>query len=132
MPFCQGPSHSCSGTKRSGPLAAGVHQSKGHAPAGESGVRVQAKARRQNPESSFCIEWPRGLNRFMEGGVTFRQQYSQQILLHTSWTRAVLAIPVGIPLGFGEQSLAGGVAARRALSKCVRCFMLRRHRPVRC
>jgi len=90
---------------------AGVHQSKGYALAGESGVRVQAKARRQNPESGFCVERPRRLNRLMEGGVTFRQQYSQQILLNTSRTRTVLAIPVGIPMGFGEQSFGCEIPA---------------------
>jgi hypothetical protein len=101
-------------------IKAGVHQSKGYALTGESGIRVQAKARRQNSESGFCVKWPGRLNRFMESGVTLRKQCSQQILLHTSWTRAVLAIPVGIPLGFGEQSFGGGVAAHRALSKYAR------------
>jgi hypothetical protein len=92
-------------------IKAGVDQCKGYALTGESGIRVQAKARRQNSESGFRVNWPGRLNRFMEGGVTLREQGSQQILLNTGRTRAVLAIPVGIPLGFGEQSITGGLAA---------------------
>jgi hypothetical protein len=57
-------------------IKAGVHQSKGYALTGESGIRVQAKARRQNSESGFCIKWPCGLNRFVKGGITLREQYS--------------------------------------------------------
>jgi len=101
-------------------IEAGVHQSKGHAPAGESGVRVKSKACGQNSECGFRIEWPCRLNRFMEGRVSLRKQRPQQILLDACWTPTIVTIPERIPSGFGELSFADRIPAHRALSECAR------------
>ena len=95
-------------------IEASVHQSDGYAFAGESGIGVQAEAGRQHSEGGLCIQRPCRLNRFMQGRVAFGQQSLQEVLLNASWTRAVLAIPIGIPTGFGQQGLAHGIPTHGA------------------
>jgi len=82
-------------------IEARVHQGKGYAFARESGICMQAKTCRQNPEGGFCIQWPCCLNRFMQGRVSLGKQRSQEILLNTCWTPGILAIPEWVPVGFG-------------------------------
>jgi len=95
-------------------IEAGVHHCDGYAFAGESGIGVQAEAGRQHSEGGLCIQRPCRLNRFMQGRVSLGQQRSQEVLLNASWKGAVLAIPIGIPLGFGLQGFVRGIPAHRA------------------
>jgi hypothetical protein len=90
-------------------IEASVHQSDGYTLAGESGIGVQAEAGRQRSEGRLCIQRPCCLNRFMEGRVAFGEQSLQQVLLNASWTRAIVSIPIGIPVGFGQQVSGGWI-----------------------
>src|SRR5713226_10697620 len=95
-------------------IEAGVHQSNGYAFARESGISVQADARRQNSEGGLCSQRPCRLNRFMQGRVSFGKQRSQEILLNASRTRVIVTIPEWVPVGFGQHDFALGIPTHRA------------------
>jgi hypothetical protein len=95
-------------------IETGIDQREGYALAGESGIAVQAQARRQNSESGLGIEWPHGLNRLVQRGVALGQKCSQQVFLNAGWTGIMLVLPEGIPLRLRQKVFAGEIPTHRA------------------
>ena len=92
-------------------VKAGVEQSERDAAGREPRVGMETQRSWQGAESGFGIKRPGRLHLLVERSVAFFEQGLKQMLLDTGGASPVFALPVRIPVGFGENQRLGGALA---------------------